>query len=259
MNTKEVENKIIENFKNSKFFTREELLNFFRKSEPDISNSTLGWRIYELRKKGLIRDIKRGVYIINQKSVFEPLIDKKIQEIYSIISKLFKNNYTKKELSRKLCIWDTKWLNEFMIHQIFTSFIVLESNKEALSSIYFELKNNGIKEVFIEPDENLLIHNVVTENEPVILKRITTKPPIIQKENVTIPALEKILVDLFCEKELYYAFQGSELKNIFRNSINKYEVNIGKLINYSRRRRRENEIKNFLTENITEELRGIKL
>ncbi len=257
MNTKETEKHIKEYFKDFKSFTREELFAYLKKFDKDISYSTLGWRIYDLNKRMIIRTLSRGVYTINKKSDYIPAISNKLKNLYSISKNLFKYQYDKKELNKRLCIWDTKWLNEFMIHQMFASFIVIESIDEALSGLYFKIKNKGFRDVYIEPDRNIFVHNIVTDKEPVILKRIYSNPPVISVNNVNIASLEKILVDLFCDKETFYAFQGSELVNIYKNSIKRYNLNIGKIIQYSRRRRREIELKKFLLEHLKEEVKGI--
>ena len=37
--------------------------------------------------------------------------------------------------------------------------------------------------------------------------------------------VEKLLVDLYCEKDLFYFLQGQELVNIFGNAFDKYTIN----------------------------------
>jgi hypothetical protein len=71
-----------------------------------------------------------------------------------------------------------------------------------------------------------------------------------RKIEVYTPLLEKILVDLFAEEKLFYLYQGNELAHIFENAIKLYTVNFTKLLSYARRRKKEQEIKMFLTYHI---------
>jgi hypothetical protein len=51
---------------------------------------------------------------------------------------------------------------------------------------------------------------------------------------------------LFCDKDLLIAYQGTELKNIFRKAFSTYAISISALMNYARRRGREKELMEFI-------------
>ena len=52
---------LIKVFKNRPSFTREELLDFYMDFEPNLKEGTFGWRIYDLKKKNIIKPLKRGL------------------------------------------------------------------------------------------------------------------------------------------------------------------------------------------------------
>jgi hypothetical protein len=54
-------------------------------------------------------------------------------------------------------------------------------------------------------------------------------------------------VDLFAEEKLFYYLQGPELIHIYENAISIYAINFTKLVGYAKRREREREIKQFMT------------
>ena len=56
------------------------------------------------------------------------------------------------------------------------------------------------------------------------------------------------MVDLYCDKKLFAAFQGSELVHILNNAYNRYSIDFTKLYNYSKRRRKETEIMEFFSD-----------
>jgi hypothetical protein len=60
------------------------------------------------------------------------------------------------------------------------------------------------------------------------------------------PGIEKILVDLYCDKELFYSYQDDELSNIWTNIFKKYMVNKSTLFSYSRRRGKQKDIEEFM-------------
>ena len=60
------------------------------------------------------------------------------------------------------------------------------------------------------------------------------------------PAIEKILVDTYCDKEIFSFYQGSELQNIFNYSDKSVAINYSKLLSYAHGRSRRTEITNFL-------------
>lgn len=71
------------------------------------------------------------------------------------------------------------------------------------------------------------------------------------------PLLEKILVDLFSEGKLFSYPQGSELIHIYENGISNYAINFTKLFSYTKRREREHDIKQFMTNHMHHLLKDI--
>jgi len=57
-----------------------------------------------------------------------------------------------------------------------------------------------------------------------------------------VPALKKILVDLYADIDLFSFIQGNELFHITKNAIEKYSINYGKLLRYATRRAKKEEI-----------------
>ena len=51
---------------------REELFDFYRTFEPDLNESTFGWRIFSLKRQNILRSVGIGVYTIDDKTQFHP-------------------------------------------------------------------------------------------------------------------------------------------------------------------------------------------
>ena len=118
---KVIENKIIEVFKERKSFDRDELFHFYLESEPDLKESTFSWRIYDLKKKDIIKTIGRGLYVISYKPKYKPVLSDSVFKIAR------KTNERYEDI--KYAVWETEWLNEFSQHQTSNEMIVVEVEK----------------------------------------------------------------------------------------------------------------------------------
>ncbi|MGD1890851.1 MAG: DUF6577 family protein [Cyclobacteriaceae bacterium] len=238
-----IENRLIEEFKHKEYFTREDLFEFYRYFEPDLKEGTFGWRIYDLKEKNIIRPLKRGLYVISYKPKYEPEISLELIKLARRITENFEEV--------RHCIWETKWLNEFSQHQASSRIILIEVEKDFVESLYYELKDSSRNELYLNPDEKDINFYIAESNYPVIIKRLITRSPIVRRTEKKVkfytPLLEKILVDLFAEKRLFYFVQGSELIHIYENAISNYAINFTKLFSYAKRREREQDIKQFMT------------
>ncbi len=229
-------------FKDREYFTREELYEFYRVFEPDLKEGTFGWRIYDLKDKNIIRPIKRGLYIISNKAEYIPEVSPELIKIAKRITEKFQD--------AKHCIWETGWLNEFSQHQASRRINLIEIEKDFMESLYYDLKDSFRKEIFLNPDQKTIDFYVAQSDYPVIVKNLISRSPLgtrtEEKVKFYTPLLEKILVDLFAEEELFFYLKGSELVQIYENTIRNYAINFTTLFSYAKRREREEEIKQFM-------------
>ncbi len=232
-------NEIIKEFKGKGPFKRNELLEVYRRNEPGIKEGTFGSRIFELKGKGIIRNVAKGVYEISSRRSFHPQNDKKLRKIYRRVSTTFN------EL--ELSIWKTKWLNDLSIHQLAKSLIIFEVESNLIESVFFFIKDKLDKNVFLNPSKDFIdLYILGLTTEPIILVNLITKSPLQLSDGIKIPKLEKILVDVYSSETLFPAFQGTELIEIFNSAYRKYELNFSTLFNYSRRRGKEEKLREFL-------------
>ncbi len=238
-----IENRLIEEFRNREYFTREDLFEFYRHFEPDLKEGTFGWRIYDLKDRNIIRSLKRGLYVISYKPGYKPDISKILLKIAKQLTDRFEDI--------KHCLWESAWLNEFGQHQTSRSTLFIEIEKGFEESLFYELKDSIRSEVYLSPDEKAIDFYISESHQPVIVKKLITRAPISKRTERKLkfytPALEKILVDLYSEEKLFYFLQGSELIHIYENAISNYTINFTKLFSYAKRREREQDIKQFMT------------
>jgi hypothetical protein len=129
--------------------------------------------------------------------------------------------------------------------QAFRKLIIIEPEEIIAESVFYFLKEKGFKEVYFKPGTKEI--ELYAGNSPItyIIKSLVSKSPVLKKNSHT-PGIEKILVDLYCDKELFYSYQDDELSNIWTNIFKKYIVNRSTLFSYSRRRGKQKDIEEFM-------------
>jgi len=65
---------LIQAFQDKPTFTKAELRSFYRTFNPELKESTLKWRIYDLKNTGVIRVVKRGLYTTQFLPKYQPQI-----------------------------------------------------------------------------------------------------------------------------------------------------------------------------------------
>lgn len=243
-----IEKQLAEQFMNRENFTREELLAFYEQYEPGINEGTFGWKIYALKKKHIIESVKKGVYTLVVRKNFRPELEAAVLNIGNILNESFNHYFYN--------IWNTAWLNEFTELQTTSSLIILEIDKSSMESVFYLLRDKQIN-VYLKPDENTIERYISEDIEAIIIKPMVTRAPTIAVKKITVPTLEKILVDLFCDEKIFYAYQGYQLKRIYEACFEKYIINISRMLNYAKRRKREEALKGFLLESIPNKLKNL--
>ncbi len=132
-----------------------------------------------------------------------------------------------------------------MIHQPGRFYILVEVEKDAAQSVFFYLKEHKTP-VFTEPTEDLIEKYFPDQQETIIVKSLVSEAPLQTINNINIPTIEKILVDIFCDDIIFAAQQGSEMKTIFLEALSKYTVNESRIMRYADRRRKKESFREYL-------------
>lgn len=241
-----IKKRLIVEFRNKSSFTRNDLYEFFKEYEPGLKDSTFAWRIHNLKKKNIIKSIKRAVYVLTESPDFKPEISSEVENIAKIINSRFQDII--------YCIWESKWLNEFSVHQASKNIIIVEIEKYFAESLFYELKGNFNYDFFLNPTANVIDLYIAESRKTVVIKNIVTRSPVTDSIDksllISIPKIEKILVDLYSEKKLLNLYQGAEIKTIYENVIKNYSLNFTSFFSYAKRRNKEKDIKDYLKNNL---------
>lgn len=224
-------------FQGSERLSKQRLVGSIKKDFPDWSDNTINMYLSKLKKEGNISSPSRGIYELDSNSSFHPKISSEVKKIFNKIKLEFP--YI------TFCVWDSVWLNDFMHHQPFKHYIVVEVEKDACESV-FGFLSDAMKNVFLNPDGEifeLYIHNL---EEAVVIKNLVSEAPLIEVQKVAVPSLEKLLVDMLIDTELFSA-QQNEKEFIMRSAMDKFTLNVLKMRRYAVRRNREKEIDELIS------------
>lgn len=240
--------RLIDFFKGRESISRQDLYDYFIQSEREIKNTTLAWRIYDLKKQRVITETGRGTYSLSAKPIYAPLVDKVIADIASI----FASNYR----DSTYCIWDINWINEFAVHQISRNIVIFETEKDLIESVSHTLADHKYLSILSSLNAQLISYSgpVVPL---IILQPIITRAPIgsitiNKKGQVKVPTLEKLLVDIFVNTNVFYFLAGAEMARIYKYATQRYSVNLTTLLSYAGRRGKRQELSVFLKKHFPE-------
>lgn len=216
-------------------FSRQELYAFYTEFKPELKETTFRWIIYNLKEKQIITSISKGLFTLSFKPVFKPETDKSEKKIFSVIEKQF--------AGLKFCIWSTRIVSEFMLHIPAKHITILQVEKEALEPVYDFLKTQKLGDIFIQPEEKEIERYIYESDKAIVLLPLVSKSPLQKIDKIQTITLEKLIVDLYSDKKLFTAFQGSELAHIVNNAYSRYALDFTKLFHYAKRRRKDVELR----------------
>lgn len=214
-----------------------DLIQFFQRFEEKVKRSTVDWRIYELTKLGILHRIGRGSYSLSETYYFKPEVSRSLKLLFGIVKNQFPY--------LNICVWNTKLINEFMLHQPGRFYTILEVDKDAMESVFYDLKDQG-RDVFLNPSEEVLSKYVASKKEPIIITSLITEAPLEEIDGVKTASLEKVLVDICSNEILFSSQQGAELSRIYETAFEKYTISETKLLRYARRRNRKEVVEQLI-------------
>lgn len=227
-------------FKEHGKLSKQKLVESIKKDFPSWADNTINMYLSKLKKKGIISTPSRGIYELERHTPFYPIISNNLKKVF--------NKVTREFPYITFCIWNTVWLNEFMRHQSFKHEIVIEVEKDASEAV-FALLSGITKNVFFNPDEEIFERYMHHQDKVLIVKNMVSESPLVERDKIIIPALEKLLVDMLIDTSLFSA-QQSEKEFIMQSVMDKYTLNELKMRRYAARRNRESEIDELININL---------
>ena len=222
-----------EHFSCHETFDVADIYRFFIDYQPDISQTTVNWRIHQLVQSGVIQRVGRGVYRLGKSNLFQMDLSPVIKKITRTIKKEFP--YT------DFCVWEIAMVNFFSHHLINFNLFFIDVERDAINAVYYRLKEKQKNVVNIRKtndDISELAGNIC-------IRPLVSHAPIQIQSQISVASLEKILVDLATDKE-FFPFQGNEILTIYVNAFDKFTINESSMLRYAARKGKKEKIKELI-------------
>lgn len=206
-----------------KYFSTQAVRRRLRKAtKARLAATTVNQYLYNLKREGKLFDAGRGWYSTISQAPSLPM-----EPVQKLITDI-KQHFPFLEFS----IWSTEQLKS-LAHHIMSRFtIVLYTDADSMPSVGQFLKDSGYK-VFVNPRKDEVAKYFEPSSNTVVIRQSVSEEP---TENSS-ATFEKLMVDLFLEKDRLNLMDGSEFARIFRNLILSQRINIARLLRYAYRRK----------------------
>jgi len=232
-------------FSGRKFFGKMDLRSFYQKRSPSLSEPAFRRILYTLERRDQIIPVDAGVYRFpnghtapHALKKFTPTFSAELRQIDREVKTAFPYAET--------LIWETLCLHEFMLHQPGQSQVILETEKDVSESVFNFLNARFIGRVFLQPDRLTFERYILPRPDSIVITSLLSQSPHQKVEGVLTPKLEKILVDIFSDEDIFYIFQGEELAHIFEAAFQRYQISQKAIFRYAQRRKMGQKIREFI-------------
>ena len=219
------------------------LRNFYRTHALNFTELFFRRVLYALENEQVIIPLGAGVYAFREqedspRKKFSHTPSKNLSSTHQFLQKTF-------TYLGYLC-WETSLLHEFMTHQPGRNLFIIQPEKDACESVFNGLKEKYNGRVFLNPDRSMMEKYVLPQADPIIVIPLISQSPHMTEGGIPFPKLEKILVDIFVDEDIFFAFQGRELSNIYENAFAAYWVNERIMFRYAGRRKADARLREFI-------------
>lgn len=220
-------------------FHRKDLLIDNTRSGTGIKDSAITLQINRMIAAGILRRIGRGEYEIAQDGlpeyVYQPSEEEK--DIFMRLRQQFP--------FLDMCIWSPRVLVSFMLHVPNVNYVFVDVEKDGMESVFNALQGMGLGRNILLSPSPIDCDRYLTGSDAIVVRQLIGQSPLTVVEGCTVPRLEKILVDVIGDNELFFA-SGSETYNIYESACERNRVNKSKLLRYASRRNRKEKVEQIL-------------
>ena len=191
-----------------------------------VTKQTMAWQVSELAKAGSLTRVANGVYALSMKHNYLPELSRQAKTVGKFLQAQFP--------LLSFCMYESSHISPLQHHLAYTNTIFVETAREGTEIVFHTLANK-YKQVFLAPTEMEMNRYLDQSKQNIFVKPLISEAPMLGKEAVKVPTIEKLLVDIYCDKDFYY-LQGAEYDYIWENSRTLYNINTSTLLRYAARR-----------------------
>lgn len=198
----------------------------------DEEKTKIRKRLSVLASSGKLVRKGSGTYALSDKPIFRPNVSNGVKDLYESL----KSKYP----FTKVCVYEGPWISPLLHHMASNQTIYIDVEKDASEFVFDHLRSDGVK-AYYKPDEDMIYRYVNLDERNVFVKNLVSEAPLQKIDGIPVSTLEKILVDIYCDKDFSY-MQCSEYMRIAENAITLFNINKTKLLRYAKRRGAKEEL-----------------
>jgi hypothetical protein len=222
-------------------FSRKDLLLDITRQQLGIKTSAISLQINRMIASGILRRIGYGKYELIKNGlpefVYHP--SQFEQDVYMRLKKQFP--------FADFCIWSPKVLIPFMVNVPNVDYIFLDVEKDVMESAFNALQCMELGRNILLAPSLIECNRYLTGTDSIVVRHLIGQSPLTVVSGCTVPRLEKILVDVIGDNELFFA-SGIETYNIYEFALERNHINKSKLLRYASRRNRKDKVEQILIE-----------
>ncbi|WP_026750679.1 DUF6577 family protein [Sediminibacterium sp. C3] len=236
MNNQKLATYLKERWPNQNRISTKDIMLELRKQFRSATDSTLSWKLSQLKKDSLIYQVGRGQYSFQFKPIFKPELSQKSKRAVIRIKEFCTNLPT---------IWDTSMLDVLSLSSSSVNWLFIEVDRPELDEIFANAQQFS-KKIFANPDKETIARYILPVQDAIILIPQVSETPRLSQSDYSILTLESLLVNVFLYYDKYFKPLGYDIDAIFSNALKQYNVNTSKLLRFAGRRDKRNEIEQLL-------------
>lgn len=191
-----------------------------------INRNSARHYLSKLARSKKIDRIGNGVYQLHSKQEYKYLPSEALIQLYGDLKKFLPY--------ADFCLYSGNIFSPLQHHLSINNAKYIETNRDVIDTVFNKLKETDIP-VYKQPDSDFIYDYVDLQKSCFIIKPFVTEAPIKKINNIVVPSLEKIIVDIHRDPDLDY-MRGSESYYMFEAAFDQYLINTSKLMRYARRR-----------------------
>ena len=201
-------------------------LELARTGDRDVPRSTVRWRLYEMVQRGTLQRLRRGVYTRQDKREFRLTVADSLASLFHTVR--MKLPYV------ELCVWRSAVLQDLTQHFPDRSVSIIEVEKDGEAAVQDLLV--GTDQPAVAYEDLPAVERSFPRQEHLVVKRLVSEAPLTRVGDVTVPRLEKILVDIVQDRNLFGFLEGAETHHIYEAASDRYHIQLDTLLRYASRR-----------------------
>ena len=221
-------------------YSHQELIRLLKSDYPQLRDSSYHWAVCGMLKSGVLTKLARNVYVVQnerEKPVYRPA--------YSALAKKLIEQISEKYPSVHFTVFETALMNDFLNHLVAQNTVFIQVEKDVSVFVFRFLQELGYEHLLYKPKK--ADYALYWEKDCIVVTDMVSEAPL----SATAPheiCLEKMLVDMYCDKLISSAYSKSEYPEVLKQAMETYHIESTKMMRYARRRGREDEMKKILEE-----------